>query len=37
MAWVTMDQMSEYGMTPADEPLIEKIKQWLDKEDSKRW
>ncbi len=34
MAWVTMDQMSEYGITPADEPLIEEIKQWLDKQDS---
>ncbi len=31
MAWVTMNQMSEYGMTPADEPLIEMIKKWLDR------
>ena len=29
IAWVSMDEMSEYGMTPADEPLIDKIKGWI--------
>lgn len=30
IAWVSMDEMSEYGMTPADEPLIDKIKGWIE-------
>lgn len=29
IAWVFMDDMHKYGMTPADEPLITKIELWI--------
>jgi len=31
VAWVLMDDMNKYGMTPADEPLITAIKQWIER------
>mgnify|MGYP001036696426 CR=1 FL=1 len=31
IAWVSMDEMSEYGMTPADEPLIDQINEWIER------
>ena len=32
IAWVSMEDMNKYGMTPADEPLITKIKQWIERD-----
>lgn len=34
IAWVSMDEMREYGMTPADEPLIDQIKKWIARNES---
>ncbi|MEN1758999.1 8-oxo-dGTP diphosphatase MutT [Anoxynatronum sibiricum] len=29
MVWVSLEGMGDYGMTPADEPLIEDLLQWI--------
>jgi len=29
MAWVRLEDMGAYGMTPADEPLIEELLRWV--------
>jgi len=29
MAWASLQEMGRYGMTPADEPLIEDLKHWF--------
>ncbi|SMP44153.1 8-oxo-dGTP diphosphatase MutT [Anoxynatronum buryatiense] len=33
MAWVGLEEMGAYGMTPADEPLIEDLLRWVRRHD----